>query len=121
MQPSDALLKKDIQHLPTVGDGRQSGTSESPSILKASPESVVGGGLASLQTGDRVHFDINSGLDALVPPAEWQNRRKKWMEPDLVNQTIGKKYNEGQLTEGGRLELGAASQRISRPVPRHNH
>jgi len=60
MQPPDAVLKNGITHLPTVGDGRQSGTSESPSILNASPESVVGGGLAYLKTGDRVRLDRKS-------------------------------------------------------------
>ncbi len=58
MQPPDALLRQGIDHLPTVGDGRQSGTSESPSILNASPEAAVGGGLALLETGDKVRLDI---------------------------------------------------------------
>ena len=57
MQPPDAILEQGIPHLPTVGDGRQSGTSESPSILNASPEAAVGGGLAFLKTGDRVRLD----------------------------------------------------------------
>ena len=53
MQPPDALVAAGVTHLPTVGDGRQSGTSESPSIVNASPEAAAGGGLAILQTGDR--------------------------------------------------------------------
>ncbi len=61
MQPPDAVIRAGVNHLPTVGDGRQSGTSESPSILNASPEAAVGGGLAFLQTGDRVKLDLNAG------------------------------------------------------------
>jgi hypothetical protein len=61
MQPPDALIWAGINHLPTVGDGRQSGTVESPSILNASPEAAVGGGLALLRTGDRVRLDLNAG------------------------------------------------------------
>jgi dihydroxyacid dehydratase/phosphogluconate dehydratase len=61
MQPPDALIKRGINSLPTLGDGRQSGTSDSPSILNASPESAVGGGLAWLRTGDRIRVDLNAG------------------------------------------------------------
>ena len=61
MQPPDSLLSKGVAHLPTCGDGRQSGTSESPSVLNASPESLAGGGLAILHTGDRVKLDLNQG------------------------------------------------------------
>ncbi|MGB5557672.1 MAG: IlvD/Edd family dehydratase, partial [Paracoccaceae bacterium] len=79
MQPPDALIKQGINHLPTVGDGRQSGTSESPSILNASPESVVGGGLALIRNGDPVRLDLNEcTLNAVVPDKEWQARRAAW-------------------------------------------
>ena len=61
MQPPAALIKKGITSLPCIGDGRQSGTSGSPSILNASPEAAVGGGLALLKTGDRVRIDLNKG------------------------------------------------------------
>ena len=61
MQPPDHLLKKGIMSLPTLGDGRQSGTADSPSILNASPESAVGGGLSWLRTGDVIRIDINTG------------------------------------------------------------
>ncbi len=61
MQPPDALLQRGIQSLPTLGDGRQSGTSDSPSILNASPESAAGGGLAWLRTGDMIRIDLNAG------------------------------------------------------------
>jgi dihydroxyacid dehydratase/phosphogluconate dehydratase len=71
MQPPDALLKRGIMSLPTLGDGRQSGTSDSPSILNASPESAVGGGLSWLRTGDVIRIDLNTGrCDVLVDEAE---------------------------------------------------
>ena len=70
MQPPDALIRRGIMSLPTLGDGRQSGTSDSPSILNASPESAVGGGLAWLATGDTIRIDLNRGrCDALVDDA----------------------------------------------------
>ena len=70
MQPPDALLKRGITSLPTIGDGRQSGTSDSPSILNASPESAAGGGLAWLRTGDVIRIDLVAGrCDMLVADA----------------------------------------------------
>jgi dihydroxy-acid dehydratase len=125
MQPPDALIRAGIRHLPTVGDGRQSGTSESPSILNASPEAVVGGGLALLQTGDRVRLDLNAGtLDALVDEAEWQARRDAWTPPEITHQTPWQEIyrtHVGQLAQGGCLELATAYQRIARDLPRDNH
>ena len=125
MQPPDALIKDGINHLPTVGDGRQSGTSESPSILNASPEAVVGGGLALLQTGDPVRLDLNAGtLDALVDAAEWERRRDAWQPPELEHQTPWQEIyrtHVGQLADGGCLELATAYQRIARNLPRDNH
>ena len=59
MQPPDALLKRGVTELPCIGDGRQSGTSGSPSILNASPEAAAGGGLALVKTGDRIRVDLN--------------------------------------------------------------
>jgi len=125
MQPPDALLRQGIDHLPTVGDGRQSGTSESPSILNASPEAAVGGGLALLETGDKVRLDIpNRRLDALVPEAEWEARRRAWTPPELPNQTPWQEIyrrSVGQLAEGGCLEFATNYQRTSRQLPRDNH
>ena len=125
MQPPDAMVKEGINHLPTVGDGRQSGTSESPSILNASPEAVVGGGLAYLKTGDKVRLDLNqSTMDALVPDDEWQARIDAWTPPELTHQTpwqeIYRKH-VGQLSDGGCLELATAYQRIRNDLPRDNH
>src|SRR6187455_782449 len=77
MQPPAALIKKGITSLPCIGDGRQSGTSGSPSILNASPEAAAGGGLALLRTGDRVRIDLNKGTaDMLVSKDELAKRRK---------------------------------------------
>ena len=125
MQPPDALVKAGINHLPTVGDGRQSGTSESPSILNASPESVVGGGLAYLQTGDTVRLDLNtSTLNALVDDAEWEARKAAWQPPEIVNQTPWQEIyrtHVGQLADGGCLELATAYQRVAQNLPRDNH
>ena len=76
MQPPDKLIREGILELPTLGDGRQSGTSASPSILNASPESAVGGGLALLKTGDMLRIDLNQGsLDVLLDESELQKRR----------------------------------------------
>lgn len=125
MQPPDALIRAGINHLPTVGDGRQSGTSESPSILNASPEAVVGGGLALLRTGDRVRLDLNAGrLDALVPDAEWAERRAAWTAPEIRHQTPWQEIyrtHVGQLADGGCLELATAYQRVRHDLPRDNH
>ncbi len=125
MQPPDHLIQSGINHLPTVGDGRQSGTSESPSILNASPESVVGGGLAYLKTGDTVRLDLSSNtLDAVVDEAEWEKRKANWKAPDIVNQTPWQeiyRMNVGQLSDGGCLELATAYQKVGKTLPRDNH
>jgi dihydroxy-acid dehydratase len=125
MQPPDAVLKTGVSHLPTVGDGRQSGTSESPSILNASPESVVGGGLALLKNGDVVRLDLNEGtLNAIVPDEEWEARRAAWTPPELVHQTPWQQIyreNVGQLADGGCLELATSYQKVHRTLARDNH
>ncbi len=125
MQPPDTLLKAGINHLPTVGDGRQSGTSESPSILNASPEAAVGGGLAFLKTGDRVRLDIpNRRLDALVPEAEWNARRAAWTPTIPPSQTPWQELYRshiGQLQDGGCLEFATSYQKVAGCLPRDNH
>ncbi|MDG4648006.1 dihydroxy-acid dehydratase family protein [Roseibacterium sp. SDUM158017] len=125
MQPPDAMIREGVRHLPTVGDGRQSGTSESPSILNASPEAAVGGGLALLRTGDRVRLDLSAAtLDALVDETEWEARREAWTPPELHHQTPWQELyrrHVGQLADGGCLELATAYQRIARDLPRDNH
>ena len=125
MQPPDAIIRQGINHLPTVGDGRQSGTSESPSILNASPEAVVGGGLALLQTGDPVRLDLNAAtLNAMVSDENWAQRRAQWTAPALTHQTPWQEIyrtHVGQLADGGCLELATAYQKIGRDLPRDNH
>jgi dihydroxy-acid dehydratase len=125
MQPPDAVIRRGIAHLPTVGDGRQSGTSESPSILNASPEAAVGGGLALLRTGDRVRLDLNRGtLDAVVDPEEWEARRAAWGPPAVENQTPWQEIyrtNVGQLAQGGCLERATEYRRIGEVLARDNH
>jgi dihydroxy-acid dehydratase len=108
MQPPDALIKRGITALPCIGDGRQSGTSASPSILNASPEAAVGGGLALLKTGDVIRVDLNTRrVDAVVPDAEWAARRKAWVPPKLASQTPWEEIaraNTGQLSTGACFE-----------------
>ena len=127
MLPPDALVKQGITMLPCIGDGRQSGTSASPSILNASPESAVGGGLALLRTGDRVRIDLNRrSADMLVPETELAARRAAWTPPELVSQTpwqdLQRRY-VGQLSDGACLDFAIAYQRIAttRGLPRDNH
>ena len=88
MQPPASLLKRGITTLPTLGDGRQSGTSGSPSILNVSPEAAVGGGLAILRTGDRIRIDLNRrSVDVLLPEGELEARKAAWEAPKLLSMT----------------------------------
>ena len=127
MQPPDALIQQGIESLPTCGDGRQSGTSASPSILNASPEAAVGGGLALLRTGDRVRIDLpKRRVDVLIPPEELERRRAAWVPPTLVHQTPWQEiYRQmvGQLSTGGCLEASTLYLDIvaTRGNPRHSH
>ena len=112
MQPPDALLKRGITALPCIGDGRQSGTSASASILNASPEAAAGGGLALLQTGDMIRIDLKARrVDALVGDGEWARRRAAWKAPALVSQTPWQEVarrNTGQLSTGACFEPATA-------------
>ena len=75
MQPPAALIKRGILSLPCIGDGRQSGTSGSPSILNATPEAAANGGLAILKTGDKVRIDLNKGsANILISDDELKKR-----------------------------------------------
>jgi dihydroxy-acid dehydratase len=127
MQPPDALIREGITSLPTVGDGRQSGTSASPSILNASPEAVVGGGLALLKTDDRVRVDLNTRtVNVLIPDEELAARRAAWTPPELKHQTPWQEiYRKmvGQLSTGGCLEAATLYLDIvnERGNPRHSH
>jgi xylonate dehydratase len=127
MQPPDALIQQGIESLPTCGDGRQSGTSASPSILNASPEAAVGGGLALLRTGDRVRVDLRKRrVDVLIDPAELERRRAAWQPPVLAHQTPWQEiYRQmvGQLSTGGCLEAATLFLDVvaTRGNPRHSH
>jgi dihydroxy-acid dehydratase len=125
MQPPDRLLQRGITSLPTLGDGRQSGTSDSPSILNASPESAAGGGLSWLRTGDTIRIDLNKGTcDALVEEAEIARRKGEDIPAVPESNTPWEElYREktGQLSEGGVLEFAVKYRGTSAKTPRHNH
>jgi dihydroxy-acid dehydratase len=127
MLPPDDLVKQGITLLPCVGDGRQSGTSGSPSILNASPESAVGGGLALLKTGDRVRIDLGKRrADMLISDDELAMRRAAWKPPELEHQTPWQELQRskvGQLSSGACLDFAVKYQRISitKGIPRDNH
>ena len=131
MQPPGYLIRKGVHALPCIGDGRQSGTSGSPSILNASPEAAAGGGLALLRNGDRVRVDLRKGTaDALVPEDEWEGRRSEvegeggYRYPD--HQTPWQEMQRGvvaQLDEGMVLKPATKYRRLDEKVgvPRDNH
>lgn len=125
MQPPDALIRQGVPHLPTVGDGRQSGTSESPSILNASPEAAVGGGLAIIETGDTVRLDIPARTLTLeIDDAERVKRWDAWSAPDRPSQTPWQELyrnHVGGLETGGCLEFATKYQRVREALPRDNH
>jgi dihydroxy-acid dehydratase len=131
MRAPSYLLEKNVRSLPCVGDGRQSGTSGSPSILNASPEAAAGGGLAILKNGDRVRIDLNKGTcDVLLSEAEIASRRAalekaggyKVPESQTPWQEIFR-ANVGQLAEGMVLKGATKFQRIAKlkGIPRDNH
>ncbi|EGO95610.1 IlvD/Edd family dehydratase [Acidiphilium sp. PM] len=127
MLPPDALVRQGVNQLPCIGDGRQSGTSGSPSILNASPESAVGGGLALLKTGDVIRVDLKDrSANILIDEAELTARRAALTLPDLVNQTPWQEIHRrftGQLETGAVLENAPQYQRVAERfgVPRDNH
>jgi dihydroxy-acid dehydratase len=125
MQPPDALLQRGVQSLPTLGDGRQSGTSDSPSILNASPESAAGGGLSWLRTGDMIRIDLNAGTcDALVSDEEIARRKTEAPPPVPPSNTPWEELfreKTGQLSTGGVLEFAVKYRGTSAKVPRNNH
>jgi dihydroxy-acid dehydratase len=130
MQPPAALIKKGITALPCIGDGRQSGTSGSPSILNASPEAAANGGLALLKTGDRVRIDLRKGTaDILVSKAELSRRKAALLKNGgyhfPASQTPWQDIQRGivdQLAEGMVLKPAVKYQRVAQKgVPRDNH
>jgi len=130
MQPPAALIKRGITSLPCIGDGRQSGTSASPSIVNASPEAAVGGGLALLKTGDRVRIDLNKGsANMFVDEAELAQRRVALEEQGGFkyppSQTPWQEIQRGmveQLADGMVLKPAVKYHRVAQTsVPRDNH
>jgi dihydroxy-acid dehydratase len=130
MQPPAALIKKGVTSLPCIGDGRQSGTSGSPSILNASPEAATNGGLALLKTGDRVRIDLRKGTaDILTSKAELARRRKALQRRGgfryPASQTPWQEIQRSmvdQLAEGMVLKPAVKYQRVAQNgVARDNH
>ena len=131
MQPPAALLVRGVHSLPCIGDGRQSGTSGSPSILNAAPEAAVGGGLALLRTGDRVRIDLRRGsADMLVDDDELARRRVElddaggypvpashtpWQE---IQRSIVSQFDEGMVL---RPAVKYRDTARTHGTPRHNH
>ena len=131
MQPPAALIKKGIKSLPCIGDGRQSGTSGTPSILNASPEAAAGGGLALLKTGDRLRIDLNNGTaNMLISKAELARRRAtleksggfKYPKSQTPWQEIFRSMTD-QLADGMVLKPAVKYQRVAQTsgIPRDNH
>jgi len=131
MQPPAAMIKRGVKALPCIGDGRQSGTSGSPSILNASPEAAAGGGLALLKTGDRVRIDLNKGsANILISKAELARRRaalqKRGGYQYPTSQTPWQEIQRGmvdQLADGMVLKPAVKYQRVAQSsgIPRDNH
>jgi dihydroxy-acid dehydratase len=131
MRPPAYLIREGVHSLPCIGDGRQSGTSASPSILNASPEAAAGGGLALLRTGDRVRIDLRRGTaDVLISDQELAARRRALTEaggyPVPASQTPWQEIQRalvGQLDSGAILEGSEKYQRIAQTagLPRDNH
>ncbi len=130
MRPPTKLIEKGIRALPTIGDGRQSGTSESPSILNASPEAAIGGNLAIVRTGDRVRFDLGRRrLDLMLTPEEIAERQaevKKAPAKIPPSQTPWQEIyrrDVGQLSTGACLEPAVLHLKIVETYgsPRRNH
>ncbi|HEY2048894.1 MAG TPA: IlvD/Edd family dehydratase [Caulobacteraceae bacterium] len=131
MRPPAELIKRGVHALPCIGDGRQSGTSGSPSILNASPEAAAGGNLALLQTGDIIRVDLNSRkVDVLIDEEELAERRRAldagggyaYPHSQTPWQAL-QRMDEGQLGTGAVLESAIRFQRVSETMglPRDNH
>lgn len=125
MTPPGRLLRMGIRMLPCMGDGRQSGTSESPSILNISPESAIGGNLAILRTGDQIRVDIpRHRVDVLLSDDEIAARRKALMPPEIESHSPWEEFyrsHVGQLETGACLEFATEYHDVAKVVPRHSH
>jgi len=131
MRPPAYLIQSGVHALPCLGDGRQSGTSASPSILNASPEAAVMGGLALAQTGDRIRIDLRKGAADLVVSADELERRRRVLAeaggyafpPSQTPWQAIQRSLVGQLETGAILEGADAFQRLAQTagLPRDNH
>jgi dihydroxy-acid dehydratase len=131
MTAPTALLNRGVKSLPCIGDGRQSGTSGSPSILNASPEAAAGGGLAILQTGDRVRIDLKKGeANILIDVQELAARRAKLkadggykFPPSQTPWQEIQRQMVDQLSEGMVLKPAIKFQNVAETfgIPRENH
>ncbi|MBN8730230.1 MAG: dihydroxy-acid dehydratase family protein [Acidobacteria bacterium] len=125
MLPPASLVQKGVTQLPTLGDGRQSGTSASPSILNASPESAVGGNLAILRSGDQIRIDLNARrVDLLLSDEEIAARRAEMKIDVPPHQTPWQEMYRtyvGQLENGACLEFAVKYHDVCQDLPRHSH
>ncbi len=130
MRPPAALIRAGVDALPCIGDGRQSGTSGSPSILNAAPEAAVGGGLALLRTGDVVRIDLARGrVDVLLTEAELTRRKAENDQNPFAGPESQTPWHElaraetGQFDGGAVIERAVKYQRIAqtRGLPRDSH
>ncbi len=125
MTPPGALVNRGINVLPCLGDGRQSGTSDCPSILHVCPESAIGGNLAILRTGDMVRVDLRSRrVDLLVNDEELEARRKAVQPAPLKHDSPWQELfrdHVGQLDTGACLEFAVPYRDLEKVVPRHSH
>ena len=125
MTPPGALVQKGIRVLPCMGDGRQSGTSDCPSILNVSPEAAVGGNLAILETGDRIRVSIpERSVNLLAAPEEIERRRTNLKPFKPENHTPWEEFyrsHVGPLETGACLEFATKYRDVRKIVPRHSH
>lgn len=125
MTPPGDLVRKGVRMLPCMGDGRQSGTSDVPSILNASPESAVGGNLAILRTGDKVKVDLRSRrVDVLISDEEIEQRRRALNPAPLTSDSPWQELyraHVGQLSTGACFDFAVEYRDLRKVVPRHSH
>jgi dihydroxy-acid dehydratase len=125
MTPPGRLIRQGIRMLPCMGDGRQSGTSDSPSILNISPESAIGGNLAILRTGDKIKVDLKQRrVDVLLTEEEMAARRASLKPAEITNESPWQEFyrsNVGQLETGACLEFAVKYHDLRKVVPRHSH
>ncbi|HEY2104442.1 MAG TPA: dihydroxy-acid dehydratase, partial [Candidatus Binataceae bacterium] len=125
MTPPGELVKRGVRMLPCMGDGRQSGTSDSPSILHVTPEAAAGGNIAILQTGDQVRVDLKARrVDWLVGDDEIARRRSAFKPEQLRHDSPWQQLfraHTGQLDSGACLEFAVAYRDLGNVVPRRSH